>query len=317
MRRFIIDTDTGGDDAIAILMMLMEEDVSVEAITTVSGNVEMEQATKNALATMELIGGDLPPLYKGAYKPLMRELIRTVNAHGNDGMGDCGLVAPKLEPRAGHAVDVICELAKKYAGELELLMIGPATNVALAIMKDPDVMRGVKHIWSMGTGGFSQGMETAVAEFNVLVDAEAYSIVLDSGIPTTIIGFDLCMGDAAFDADETERLRASGAEKARFAVACNSVLLEFAKARLGYYTIPIPDAVAAAAALWPDVVLESEDRYCYTCYKEQATYGQVILFQPGAQPTAGGYENRPANATGVKQIDNKLFKSRLLDRLTQ
>lgn len=315
MRHFIIDTDTGGDDALALMMMLMDSGVQVEAVTTVFGNVDLEQATQNALATLELVGGELPPVYKGASRPLLREPLTTVHAHGSDGMGDCGLVHPHIAPREGHAVDVICQLAKRFPGELEILMIGPATNVALALMKEPETMQGVKHIYSMGTGGYSLGMETAVAEFNVLVDAEAYDAVLRSEIPLTIAGFDLCLGETAFSAQDIDLLNQSGSALASFVVQSNRVLLEMATARLGYPTVPLPDALAAAAALWPDTVVEAEDRFCYTCYREEATYGQVIPFLPNTIATAGGYQNQPANARLIKRMDAALFKERVLKML--
>lgn len=233
MRHFLIDTDTAGDDAIALMMLLQEPQVRVEAVTTVAGNVPMEQATKNALATIEVTGSYQPPVYRGAARPLMRDLAQMIGVHGKDGMGDCDLIAPTLSPAPGHAVDAICELAKRYPDELEILMIGPATNVALALMKEPEAMRRVKHIYSMGTGGFALGMETAVAEFNVYIDAEAYAAVLDSGIPITIAGFDICMGETALNEEEAVLLARRGTPAGKFAAACNAKLLEFARRAAG------------------------------------------------------------------------------------
>ena len=317
MRHFIIDTDTGGDDALAIIMMLKgAADIRVEAITTVFGNVDLEQGTQNALTTLELLGGELPPVYKGAPRPLLRAPLATLHVHGTDGLGDCGLAPTYARPQEGHAVDAICRLAKQYPGELEILMIGPATNVALALMKEPEAMRQVKHIYSMGTGGFGPGLETAVAEFNVLVDAEAYAALLDSGIPLTIAGFDICLGEAALNPQEVEALIQSGAPLADFVVKGNRALLEKSQELLGYSSIPLPDALAAAAALWEDVVLAAEDRYCYTCYREEATYGQVIPFVPDADTVGHGHRHHPANARVIKEIDAPLFKRRLIDLLT-
>ncbi|MFF2175492.1 nucleoside hydrolase [Lysinibacillus sp. NPDC058147] len=96
MRRLIIDTDTGSDDAVALIMSLKSTNLKVEAITTVCGNVPVEMATKNALMTIEVANGQKPPLYVGAGKPLMRDLVTAVNVHGEDGMGDCNLINPTL-----------------------------------------------------------------------------------------------------------------------------------------------------------------------------------------------------------------------------
>lgn len=109
MRKFIIDTDTGSDDAVAIIMALKSPDVKAEAMTTVCGNVPLEQATKNGLMTIEVANGQKPPLYAGAAKPLMRDLVTSVSVHGEDGMGDCDLIHPTIVPENKHAVDAILE----------------------------------------------------------------------------------------------------------------------------------------------------------------------------------------------------------------
>lgn len=317
MRCFIIDTDTGSDDAIAVMMMLLSDDVQVEAVTTVRGNIGLEQATLNALATIEVVGKGNPPVYKGSYKPLIRELVTAEKVHGEDGMGDCGLIHPKGQPQKGHAVDVICRLVAQYPDEIEILTIGPATNLALAIMKEPELMRKTKHIYSMGTGGFGPGNATPVAEFNVYVDAEAYNVMLCSGIPITIAGFDLCLGKAALNEGDIARLKTNGTAAGKFAIECNKTLLEYNIWRSGEHIIDLPDPVAAAIALWDDIVLDAWDCYCYTCTKEEPAYGQVIPFSPKARDaTEGPYVNLPPNARVVREIDYTLFKKRLIDMLT-
>ncbi|MEK4068912.1 nucleoside hydrolase [Peribacillus sp. FSL R5-0717] len=110
-------------------------------------------------------------------------------------MGDDDLIHPTINPEPGHAVDVILDLVEKNPGEIEIVTIGPVTNIALAILKAPETMNKVKRIYTMGTAGFGAGNTTPVAEFNVYVDAEAYSIIMKSGIPISIIGFDICLGE--------------------------------------------------------------------------------------------------------------------------
>ena len=317
MRHFLIDTDTAGDDAVALIMLLRAEGICVDAITTVAGNVPVEQATQNALATIEVAGGSTPPVFQGSDRPLFRPLDRMNGVHGEDGMGDCDLIHPHLTPAPGHAVDEICRLAKAYPGELEILMIGPATNIALAFMKEPEAMRKVKRIYSMGTGGFAPGMETAVAEFNVYVDAEAYAAVLDSGVPVTIAGFDVCMGPTALSEEELRLLQREGNTAGKFAAACNASLIEFTRQRIGTALVPLPDPTAAAAAVWPETVVESEDRYCYVCTREEATYGQVIPFLPDKEIKEQGFHRHAANATLIRKIDATRFKQRLMELLTR
>ena len=209
MRKIIIDTDCGSDDAVALMMALKSESVQIEAITTVCGNVPLELATKNALMTIEITNAQMPPLFVGASKPLMRDLVTAVNVHGEDGMGDIDLIHPSLIPEKEHAVDAIVRIVESCPNEIEIVTIGPATNIALAIMKAPLIMQKVKHIYSMGTAGFGRGNTTPVAEFNVYVDAEAYDIMLRSNIPLTIIGFDVCLGDAALNKNDLEMFNIS------------------------------------------------------------------------------------------------------------
>ena len=154
MRKIIIDTDTGSDDAVAILMALRDPSVQVLAVTTVCGNVNMEQATINAFRSIDAARTYVPPVYKGAYRPLMRDAVTAENVHGQDGMGDMGLPVPDMQAETEHAVEAILRLVKENPGEIEIVALGPATNLALAMMKDPETMKQVKHIYSMGSGGY-------------------------------------------------------------------------------------------------------------------------------------------------------------------
>lgn len=317
MRKIIIDTDTGSDDAVALIMALKSSVVKVEAITTVCGNVPLELATKNALMTIEIANGQKPPLYSGAEKPLFRDLVTAVNVHGEDGMGDCNLINPILNAEKKHAVDAMIEIVKDNPGEIEIVTIGPATNIALAILKEPETMKKVKHIYSMGTSGFGTGNTTPVAEFNVYVDAEAYSIMMKSNIPLTIIGFDVCLGDAAWNKGDMDLLLSSGKREAEFSVKCNRSLLEYNLQRSGEHIVDLPDAVAMGVVLWDDIVIEEKLCYCYTCTIEEAAYGQVIINDGSKLSITEGFAGQTPNATVCKTIDNKLYKERLLDLLVK
>lgn len=315
MRKIIIDTDTGSDDAVALIMALKSKNIKVEAITTVCGNVPLDLATKNALMTIEITKGQIPPLYIGAAKPLVRDLVTAVNVHGKDGMGDCNLINPTIKAEKKHAVDAILEIVENNPEEIEIVTIGPVTNIALAILKAPDIMKKVKHIYSMGTSGFGHGNTTPVAEFNVYVDAEAYSIMMKSKIPLTIIGFDVCLGDAALNKNDMELLLSSGKREAEFSVKCNNSLLEYNIQKSGRHFVDLPDAVAMGVVLWKDIVLEGNLCYCYTCTMEKEAYGQVIINDGSTLSISEGFAGNTPNATVCKTIDNKLFKERLLDLL--
>jgi len=312
MRKLIIDTDTGSDDAVALMMAVLSPETEILGITTVCGNVPLHLATQNALMTLEICSADIP-VYPGAPKPLFRELVTAVNVHGDDGMGDIGLIHPANKPADTNAVDFILDAVKRNPGEIDIVMLGPATNIALAILRERAVMSRVHHIYTMGTAGFGPGNTTPVSEFNVYVDAESYKVLLQSGIPITIIGFDMCLGESAWNKKDLESVRASGPVGA-FAVDCNTELLRYNLRRSGEHIVDLPDAVAMGVALWSDMTLESRPAYCHCCVEDGPCYGQVIVYDP-AQTLSIDYEIPPCNASVIAKVDAALYKKRLASLL--
>ena len=140
-RTFLIDTDTASDDAVALIMALRAPDVRVAAITVVAGNVPIEQATRNALYTVELCGANAP-VYAGTAKPLLRPYESATWFHGRDGLGDHNYPAPKSAPQPKHAVDAIIETIEAKPG-LVLVTLGPLTNLALALSRKPSLAKQV------------------------------------------------------------------------------------------------------------------------------------------------------------------------------
>jgi len=314
MRKLIIDTDTATDDAAALLIACAQPDTDILAVTTVAGNIPLEKGTRNALQTLEVAGRKVP-VYPGAGQPLYRPLVCAEGVHGKDGLGDRDLSHPATQPESVHGVTKLLELVRAYPGEIEIVALGPATNLALAILQDRAAMAGVKHIWSMGTGGFGPGNCTPVAEFNVYVDAEAYQILLTSGIPLTIIGFDMCLGDAALDKADLDTL-ASGNAVMQFMAKAASALVAYNE-RSGHGTAAdLPDAVAMGCALWPEMVRETVSVYAYCCTREEPSYGQVIFFDRTV-PMSVETQIPADNAVVVKAIDSVLFRRRFVETLEQ
>lgn len=310
MRKMIIDTDTGSDDAVALALGLLASEVDILGITTVSGNCNVDQATLNALMTVEVCQKETP-VFKGCRLPLLREVpVDAVDVHGKDGMGDLELIHPTRLPETTHGVDFIIETVKKYPGEVEIAIIGPATNIALAIMKEPVIMRQVKHYYIMGTGGFGLGNASTMAEFNVYADAESYVPLLRSSVPKTIVGFDVCIENALLE-KEIETLR-SKSPLGKFLMDANETLRQYNIKRTGEAIIDLPDAVALAVALWPEeIVTNSKQVYATVAYKEEQTYGLVIMNDPNdALAVIQTYPT--TNAEVITQIDTALFKEKML-----
>ncbi|MBR4960836.1 MAG: nucleoside hydrolase [Clostridia bacterium] len=312
MRKIIIDTDTATDDAAALLIALAQPDTEILAVTTVAGNIPLEKGTRNALMTIETAGRSIP-VYPGAAAPLYRPLVTADGVHGKDGLGDRDLVHPTRRPEQTHGVTKLLELVRTYPDEIEIIALGPATNLALAILQDRETMAHVKHIWSMGTGGFGPGNCTPVAEFNVYVDAEAYQILLSAGIPLTIIGFDLCLGEAALTRGDLDVL-AAGNPVMQFMEKATSAVVAFNE-NSGHGTFAdLPDAVAMGCALWPEMVKKTVSVWAYCCTKEEPSYGQVIFYDRTV-PMSVSCEIPPDNAVVVKTIDPVLFKKKFTDAL--
>ncbi|MBQ6240732.1 MAG: nucleoside hydrolase [Firmicutes bacterium] len=309
MRKFIIDTDTASDDCAALMMACMTKDIEIMGVTVVAGNVSVEQAGKNAKMTLEVCGNDAP-VFLGAKQPLMHARKETISVHGVDGMGDKGLIHPQGGFAPGDAVDYILNTVAEYPDEIEIVVLGPVTNVALAILRDRETMSHVKRIWSMGTPGFGPGNATPVAEFNVYIDAEAYKIMLDSGIPVSIAGFDLCVGDIEIDLDELAEIAAASPQGA-FLKDATAVLLDFNRKTRGQDLIDLPDAVAMACSIWPETVADRINVYCYTCIDNGPCYGQVIFYREGStyesMPDIPGYPDEVITAMDVEGFTKRFL----------
>ncbi len=313
MRKLIIDTDTGADDAVALLMAASCEDVEILGITTVAGNVPLKQATANALASIEAAGRGEIPVYEGAAEPLDPWKREMLCVHGTDGLGDCGL-RPAGTPQAKDAISYILETIQKYPGEVELIALGPATNVALAIQRDRETMGKLKCIWSMGTTGFGRGNATPVAEFNVYMDAQAYGVMLDSGISIYIAGLDLCTPGTGFLPEQLETLKRGNA-MGQFAEKATRGLRTFYYRARGIDMVDLPDPTAVACALWDGILLTEAVCHGRCCTGSELTHGQVIFYEQGrvydAMPETGAY-----NCHLITKMDEPAFMTRLMNLLT-
>lgn len=254
-RPILIDTDTASDDAVALIMALRSPHVDVKAITVVAGNVEVEQATRNALFVTELCGSDVP-VYMGAAAPLTRPLEIADWFHGRDGLGDQGFAPRVRTAEAVHAVDAMIEIIQATPG-IEIVTLGPLTNLALSLGRCPSLAQSIRRCVVMGGAPCCEGNVTPAAEFNIWVDPEAARLVFLSGIPVELIGWQLSRFEAVLNEADIRKLGTLGTSFADFALRSNSRAAEAYVEQTGERGISLPDPIAMAVLLNPKLKLET------------------------------------------------------------
>jgi purine nucleosidase len=274
-RTFLIDTDTASDDAVALIMALRASDVRIAAITTVAGNVPVQQSTRNALYTVELCGAQVP-VYTGADQPLLRAYQNATWFHGRDGLGEQGYPAPRQAAGKLHAVDAIIETVEANPG-LVIVTLAPMTNVALALAKRPDIAAKVGRCVVMGGAPCCEGNVTPAAEYNLWVDPEAARVVMLSGMPIELVGWHLSRGEAVLREDEITRILGFNNAPARFAIECNCYARKAYKLQTGEDGISLPDPVAMCIALDPTVVTDWSEHYLDVETQSELTRGMTVV----------------------------------------
>lgn len=247
-RRIFIDTDTASDDAVALMMAFRHAPADLVGISIVAGNVPLAQGVQNALFVRELFDATTP-IFAGAVKPLSRPLETAQFVHGDDGMGDIGLDLSGRSPDEGCGVRAIIEAANQYPRQLELVTLGPLTNIALALGLDSKLGTKIKRCTIMGGASDGYGNVTPVSEYNVWTDPEAAEAVFASDIPKTMVGWDISRKHAVIDDHEAERLRSIGTVPAKVAVDCQATLRRFCAETTGLDGFDLPDPIAMAVAL--------------------------------------------------------------------
>jgi purine nucleosidase len=274
-RAFLIDTDTASDDAVALIMAMRAPDVEVKAITTVAGNVPVEQSTRNALYVVELCGADVP-VYAGADKPQLRTYQNATWFHGRDGLGDHGYPSPKKSQGSLHAVDAIIQTVEANPG-LVMVTLAPLTNIALALAKKPLIAKKVGRCVIMGGAPCCEGNVTPAAEYNIWVDPEAARIVMLSGLPIELVGWHVSRGEAVLHEQDIAHIQAFKNKLAHFAIECNSHARKAYKVQTGEDGISLPDPIAMCIALDPGVGTEWSTHYLDVETHSDLTRGMTVV----------------------------------------
>lgn len=283
-RKILIDTDTASDDAVALIMALRSREVSVLAITTVAGNVDVEQATKNALFTVELCGAEVP-VFRGAAAPLSRTHEDAAWFHGRDGLGDHDYRPIHRVAEKEFAVDAIVRIVEANPG-IEIIALGPLTNIALALQQRPDLAEHVSRCVVMGGAPCCEGNVTPAAEFNFWVDPEAARAVCRSQLPIELVGWQLSRGAAVVSGPEIESILALDTAFGAFAVRSNDTAATAFVEQTGERGLSLPDPVAMAILLHPELSLRASSHYVDVQVDSGITRGMSVVDRLGVAADA-------------------------------
>ncbi|MBI3750204.1 MAG: nucleoside hydrolase [Chloroflexi bacterium] len=248
----ILDCDPGHDDMVAILLALASPGLEVRGITTVGGNATLAHVTENALRTLALARRPDVPVAAGASHPLSGPLHTAPHVHGESGLEGPPLPPAVSEPVAMDAVAFIADQLERSDRPLTLVPTGPQTNIGLLLRERPDLRDRIAHVCFMG-GAAGEGNITPSAEFNVWADPEAADLVLQSGIPVTMIGLDVTHRAILWDA-EREAMAAAGGEASKVVAGLLGFYQGFHRRVYGWNGGPIHDAVAVAHLAHPSLV---------------------------------------------------------------
>jgi inosine-uridine nucleoside N-ribohydrolase len=237
--KILIDCDPGHDDAVAILFAARHLDLV--GVTTVHGNNTVANTTRNALAIIELAGIDVP-LAMGCGGPLAQRRVGAAAVHGKGGLDGAQLPEPKRQPVGAHAVDFIIDMASRHRGELVLATIGPETNVALALRREPRLAGWLREITVMG-GSTGAGNITAPAEFNIYCDPEAAWAVFNCGAPIRMVGLNVTRRTGLGQTD-IDAMKASGRKVASVVADLMAYYLAGQRQRHGLDVAPMHDVCA-------------------------------------------------------------------------
>ncbi len=295
----VIDTDTAQDDCVAILVGLLDPEADLRAITMVAGNVGFDAQVRNAWLTLNVAERLDLPVYLGCRRPLVREWVSAENVHG-DGGGGLAIDESGLAPQEEHGVDALIRLAAENPGELSIVCIGPLTNIAMAVIKDPAFVGNVKSLYIMGGSNNARGNITAAGEFNFYVDPDAAKTVFAAGFADIVVvpWAPLTLQDATFSRDEIAGIAALGTPLARFMVRVCEATLAFDES-VGIPGSTHPDSLTAAVLLHPELVSASA-RYAVDVEADsELTRGYSAM--------SWGVHGLPDNATVIEAIDHRAF----------
>ena len=306
-RTIIIDTDPGQDDAVAILLALASPELEVLGITAVAGNVPLALTERNARKICELAGRPEVKVFAGASRPMVRSLVTAEDVHGKTGLDGPELPEPGMPLQEQHAVDFIVEtLMREQGGSVTLCPLGPLTNIALALEREPRIVPRIREIVLMGGGFFEGGNVTPAAEFNIHVDPHAADVVLKSGIPIVMIPLD-CTHKALTTARRVAAFRDLGTRPGVATAEMLEFFERFDENKYGTDGGPLHDPCVIAYLLKPELFSGRHINVTVETASE-LTMGMTVA-------DWWGVTGRPKNVTYMRDVDHDGFFQLLLERI--
>lgn len=305
-KHIIIDTDPGIDDSLALLLAAASPEIVLDGVIAVHGNVSTEQTTKNALSVLELAGLSQVPVFKGCDLPLVKESLLSPETHGGNGLGYAQLQESATQPKAQHGSDFLIEQIMSYPGEITLVAIGPLTNVALAIRKEPRIVQNVKEVFIMGGAIQHPGNTTALAEYNTYVDPHAAHIVFHSGMPMILTPLDVTY-QCIFTKDDLNRLLKINSPITKFIADSTRFYMEFHDEYQSIDGCVINDPMTLALTFMPEI-----------CDYQDLVVDVDISTGVGLGNTFGdfyNYEKKPKNMKVALGVRPRMFMELFLERM--
>ena len=307
IRKIIIDTDPGQDDAVAILLAFASPELEVLGITAVAGNVPLALTEKNARMICELAGKPETKVFAGAIRPMLRPPVTAENVHGKTGLDGPKLPDPKMPLQKEHAVDFIIEtLMREEPGSVTLCPLGPLTNIALALMREPKIVPRIREIVLMGGGFFEGGNVTPTAEFNIYVDPHAADVVLKSGIPIVMVPLD-CTHKALTSAKRVAAFRGLGTKPGMAVADLLEFFERFDENKYGTDGGPLHDPCVIAYLLKPELFSGRHINVTVEIVSEM-TMGMTVA-------DWWGVTGREKNVTYLRDVDHEGFFALLIERI--
>lgn len=309
-RDLIIDTDPGADDLVALFLAMASPDaLNIRAITTVAGNVRLAKTSRNARLAREWAGREEIPVYAGAGRPLLRPPIYAAEVHGEEGLTGVSVHEPKQGLAKGNAVQYLVDtLGAAEPHSITIAMLGPQTNLALALIQQPDIVDGIKEVVVMGGAHFNGGNITPAAEFNLFADPHAAQVVLASGVKLTYLPLDVTHKLLTSEA----RLKQLAAVNNRASKQVVDTLNAYIKHDMDLYGMsggPVHDASVIAYLLKPEL-FSGRQIHMTVDSREGPTFGQTVADWYGVL-------KQPANVLWIGEGDAQGLFDLLSERLAR